>query len=103
MGLETGGTLIVDLAATGSFYFRVRGESDPDSDLDPDPSSESDGVDSARSSFESSSLMGGVVGIVFHRLGGLGVVWGGVSQLGCWDGRTGCYCGGGGGHADFRS
>ena len=44
LGLETGGTVTVDLVATCSFRARIGGGSDLDSDMDPDPLSKSGGV-----------------------------------------------------------
>ena len=55
------------------------------------------GVDFVDSSFESSSLMGGIDGFAFHLAGGRAEDGDGAGQLGCWDGGAVCCCGGGGG------
>ena len=69
-----------------------------DSDLDPDPYPPSDpgGVDFADSSFESSSLMGGIYGFAFCLVGGRAKDGGSAGRLGCWGGGAVCRCNGGG-------
>ena len=57
LGLETGWTLTVDLVATSSFRASIGGGSDFDFDMDLDLLSESGGVNSAKSSFESFSSL----------------------------------------------
>ena len=76
--------------ATGSFRIKIGVGLDSDSDTDLDPLSESGGVDSAKSSSESSTSMEGVAGFAFHQFGGLEGGGGSADCFGYWDGGAGC-------------
>ena len=77
--------------ATGSFRVGIGVRLDSDSNTDPDLLSESGEVDSAKSSSESSTSIGGVAGFAFRWFGGLEGSGGSVDRFGCWGGGVG-YC-----------
>ena len=97
MGREIGLTLTIDRMATGSYQIKIGVGSDCDSKTDPDLSSKPIGVDSAKSSSESSNSMGGGIGFAFRRIGNLRARGGGANRCkGCWGGCCeGCDGGGG--------
>ena len=81
-------TLIVDRVVTGSFQTGIGVGLDSDYETDPDTSSKLVGVDSTKSSSESSNSIGGRVVFVFPCVGGLEAGGSGVSYCGV-DGGVG--------------